>query len=135
MEREISTVLPSPLESVQYQFQTWRETKRRPREPIPEDLWAAAAKLKDQYPISQISRSLRLNHTDLKNRILGNPKKMPDQVPSPVFVELNCLQPFSSSECIIEMEERCGSKMKMTFKGQASVDLLELGKAFWKKGK
>lgn len=135
MRQGIETILPSPLESVQYQFQTWRETKKSLREPIPEDLWAAAAKLRDQYPISHISRSLRVNHTDLKSRIFGNPSKMPDQAPSPVFVELDCRQPFSPPECIVEMEDGCGSKMTMTFKGQASLDLLELGKAFWRKGK
>lgn len=135
MEQEISAVIPTPLESVQYQFQTWRENKRTPREPIPGDLWAEAAKLREHYPLSQISKSLRLNHTDLKNRIFGDHNKMPDQAPPPVFVELDCRQSFSPSECIVEMEAPCGSKMTMSFKGQAGLDLLELSKAFWRKGK
>jgi len=137
MKQENAPALPSPLESVRYQFETWRETRKSSRELIPEDLWTAAVGLRNQYPISHISKSLRLNHTDLKDRISGNrkKKKTSDQAPSPLFVELDCLQPFSSPECMIEMEDACGSKMKMTFKGQAGLDLLEFGKAFWRKGR
>lgn len=135
MRQEISAALPTALESVRYQFQTWRASKENPREPIPEDLWAEAAKLGDLYPISQISRSLRLNHTDLKNRISRTRNKASGQSSPPIFVELDSLQPIIPSECVVEMEDGCGSKMTMTFKGQAGLDLLELGKAFWRKGK
>ena len=137
MIKEIPPALPSPLESLRYQFERWRKTKKKSREPIPEDLWAAAVKLRDQYPISQISKSLRLNHTELKNRISGNLKKKEgsNQAASPLFVELDCLEPFGPALCIIEMEEPCGSRMKMTLKGQAGLELVELSKAFWKKGK
>ena len=136
MEPENSLALPSPLESVRYQFESWREHKKTPREPIPEHLWEAASKLNNEYPISRISNALRLNHTDLKKRILGqksNQRKKKQS--SPQFVELNCVPYFSSSECLVEMEDACGSKMRMRFKGKADLDLLELSKAFWTKGK
>jgi hypothetical protein len=137
MKQQSAPSLPSPLESVRYQFERWRESRKEPREAIPEDLWAAAVGLRNQYPISHISKSLRLNHTDLKNRISATrkKKKTSDPAPSPLFVELDGLKPFGSSEFIVEMEHACGSKMKMTFKGQAGLDLLELAKAFWNKGK
>jgi len=136
MEHENRLALPSPLESVQYQFETWRETKKTPREPIPEYLWKAASKLKNKYPISRISKALRLNQTDLKNRISGQKSNRQKKKPSsPLFVELDYLHSFLVSECIVEMEDASGSKMRMSFKGQADLDLLELGKAFWRKGK
>jgi hypothetical protein len=135
MEQGIIAVLPTSLESVRSQFETWRETKTNPRERIPEDLWAEAVKLGDQYPINQISRSLRLNYTELKNRIFGACRQPSDQSAPAAFVELDCLEPYNSSECIVEMADAGGSRMKMTFKGQAGLDLLELGKAFWSKDK
>ncbi len=136
MERENSLTLPSPLESVQYQFERWRENKKTSREPIPEYLWKAASKLKNEYPISRISNALRLNHTDLKNRIFGKKSKRHKKEQSaPLFVELDCLHSFTASECMVEMEDASGSKMRMSFKGKADLDLLELSKAFWKKGK
>jgi hypothetical protein len=136
MENECSLALPSPLESVQYQFETWRATRKSLREPIPEHLWDAASKLQKEYPISRISKVLRLNHTDLKNRISGKKtihRKKKD--PSPLFVELDYLPSSTSSECLIEMEDIRGSKMRMSFKGKADLDLLELGKVFWTKGR
>jgi hypothetical protein len=136
MEHGNNLTLPSPLESVRYQFETWRKSKKTPRQPIPEYLWEAASKLQVEYPISRISKELRLNHTDLKNRICGQKSNQQrKEPPSPHFVELDCLHSFSASECIVEMEDACGSKMRMHFKGKADLDLLELSKAFWRKGK
>ena len=135
MKHENHLALPSPLESVQYQFATWRETKKTPREPIPEYLWAAAANLENDYPLGRISKVLRLNHTDLKNRISGaKSNRQKKKSSSPLFVELDYLHSFPASECIVEMEDATGSKMRMSFKGKAHLDLLELGKAFWRKG-
>lgn len=126
---------PSPLESVQHQFETWREHKKAAREPIPEHLWEAASKLHEEYPISRISKALRVNHADLKNRIYGKSKPRRKNQPSSQFIELKCLSSFSSAECIVEMEDAFGSKMRMHFKGKADLDLLELSKVFWTKGR
>ena len=136
MEHKTSLALPSPLESVRYQFARWRENKRTPRDPIPEYLWKAASRLNNDYPISQISKALRLNHTDLKNRISGQKSTRRKKKPSsPLFVELDCLHSSAAAECIVEMEDAFGSKMRMRFKGKADLDLLELSKTFWTKGK
>ena len=136
MHNENSPFLPSPLDAVRYQFETWRENKKTPREPIPEHLWEAASKLQDKYPLSHISKVLRLNHTDLKNRIARQKSnKRRTKSASAQFVELDYLPAFTPSECIIEMEDIFGSKMRMHFKGKADLDLLELSKAFWTKDK
>ncbi|MDD4273320.1 MAG: hypothetical protein PHG14_06280 [Desulfobacter postgatei] len=37
----------------------------------------------------------------------------------------------SVSECVVEMEDGNGAKMRMCFKGKTDFDLLELGKSFW----
>jgi hypothetical protein len=136
MDHKNTPTLPSPLESVQYQFETWREARKNPRERIPEKLWAAATRLQNQYSLSHISKALRLNQTDLKKRI---PEKESThgkkKLTSPFFVELNWPDHFPVSGCIIEMENTHGSKMRMSFKGRAELDLLELGKAFWTQGK
>jgi hypothetical protein len=136
MSQETIQALPSPLESVGYQFEKWRETRKSPREPIPENLWVAAIRLCNNYSINHVSRSLHLSYTTLKKRIQGErpiPKKK--KLSSPSFIELDWQGHFPTSECIIEMENAYGSKMRMSFKGQADLDLLELSRAFWTKGK
>jgi len=136
MKQKNCLALPSPLESVQYQFEKWRETKTHTRESIPEYLWETASKLHNAYSINHISKTLRLNYADLKKRILGQkPDRQKKDQASPLLVEMDCFQSFTTSECIIEMEDAGGSKMRMTFKGKTDLDLLELGKTFWRKGK
>jgi len=135
MEHEKTPALPSPLESVQYQFEKWRETRKNPREPIPGYLWAAAVRLLNQYSINQIARALHLNYNELKKRMPGQKSVANKKTSSaPFFVELDWQRNFPPSECLIEMEDASGSVMRMSFKGQADLDLLELGKAFWRKG-
>ena len=135
MEHEKTPALPSPLESVQYQFEKWRETRKSPREPIPEYLWTAAVRLLNQYSINQIARALHLNYNELKKRMPGQKSVAKKKTSSaPLFVELDLQRNFPTSECLIEMDDASGSIMRMSFKGQADLDLLELGKAFWRKG-
>ena len=136
MLRENAPALPSPLESVQYQFEKWRETRKGSRDPIPENLWLAAAKLCNQYSINQVSRALHLSYTALKKRIRGEKAVYRKKKSSSTcFIELDWPHHFPAAECIIEMEDAHGSRMRMSFKGRADLDLLELGKAFWSKGK
>lgn len=52
----------------------------------------------------------------------------------PDFIEVNLEPPATVSECIVEMQDRLGSKMRMHFKGQTDLDLLQLAKVFWTKG-
>jgi hypothetical protein len=136
MEQENRLALAPSLESVRDQFEKWRETRKNPRETIPEHLWEAASKLRSKYPLSRISKALRLNHTDLKKRISGQKAHRRTKKQAwPLFVELDRIDSFTASECIVEMEDAFGSKMRMRFKGKAELDLLELSKAFWKRGK
>jgi hypothetical protein len=136
MSHENIPALPSPLESVKYQFEEWRKTRKNRRERIPETLWSAAVGLRNQYSVNQISRALGLNYNDLKKRIPEqNVYSKRKKLSSSDFVELDWQSGFSGSECIIEMEDTYCSRMRMSFKGSTDLDLLELGKAFWSKGK
>ena len=121
------------LGEVKEQFKLWRKTRKSPK-PIPRELWDAAAKLSETYSINQISKALCLNHTSLKERVHKIKDISIQEVHPPSFVELNFEHSPLVSECIVEMEDRAGAKMRMCFKGKMDFDLLELGKAFWRKG-
>jgi len=127
------TLKPS-LEEVRDQFKSWRKSRER-RTAIPETLWEAAVSLSEDYPTLQISKSLRLNYTALKNRVQASHSgSSPRTGSGPAFVELDFGRSIFPGECIVEMEDKSGSKMKMHLKGVTGVDLLELGRAFWSKG-
>jgi len=131
----LPAIRPS-LESVRHQFGTWRK-RRRCRGEIPEALWQAAVGLCREHSICEVSRSLRLNYNGLKNRVTRDRGRSPavGQGPDLNFVKLDLGAPITPSECLVEMEARNGSKMRMSFKGVLrEVDPVELSHAFWRQG-
>jgi hypothetical protein len=123
---------PCSLSEVKEQFKIWRRTRQRPR-PIPENLWAAAVSLTTQHSISQISKELVLDYSALKKRVSIKKKDSAAKMSPPDFIEVNLEPPASVSECIVEMQDILGAKMRMHFRGKPDVDLLQLAKAFWSK--
>lgn len=127
-------ILKPTLEEIAQLFEAWRNGKPKGGA-IPETLWQAAINLKDNYPLSKISRRLGLDYSVLKNRVSAlSITKLPDNDPHPGFVELDLGRSNPVMECVLEMEDPNGSKTRMSVKGSADCDLLELVKAFWKKG-
>ena len=119
------------LEEVKQLFTTWR-TSRKQKTRIPDELWKAAASLATQYSIHQISRALRLNHTALKDQVAAHTQENDSTTaPQVCFLELPPPQSPPLSECLIEMENRHGEKMRMHFTGEVSLDLLAVSQNFW----
>jgi hypothetical protein len=86
------------------------------------------------YPVHRISKALRVNYTDLKHRINAYRSTCEQSdVNTAGFIELGLGDPMRPAECMVEMADQKGASMRMYFKGQAGLDLLELGKAFWSK--
>jgi len=130
-----STTETSPaLNKVKSAFEGWRANKVKGRR-IPQELWEDAIALYPEFSIGKIATSLSLSYTDLKERVTGKIEKKSSLSKKhvPTFMELD----FSSatcpqvSECVVEMEDGKGGKMKMCFRGKTDFDLLELGKSFW----
>jgi len=123
------------LNKVKSEFKIWRTTRKN-RNPIPADLWEHAVELYPAFTISKISTTLAISYTDLKQRVHQKPENFSasqDEKP-PTFIELGFPAPSSSiSECVVEMEDSSGAKMRMCFRGRTDFDLLELGKSFWRR--
>lgn len=121
------------VEAVCQRFEYWRQTREK-RCPIPEELWQAAESLYPEYSLYHISKALRLNYTDLKQRF---EKKQSTIIPPPIdstgFIEVNLDSQIPPPECLVEMEDPYGAKMRMHVKGGIELDLLELGRIFLSK--
>ena len=124
---------PPTLEEVQRQFINWRKNRKH-RTLIPPRLWNAAISLAGRYSTHKISTTLRLNYTELRKRIslAGAAEKTAATPPMPSanFVEYSVCPPHQP-ECLIEMENRHGDKMRIFVCVESSLDLLSLGKSFW----
>jgi len=125
----------SRLENAKSNFHNWRASRNK-KTRIPESLWEEAVDLYPEYTMGKISSTLRLSYTDLKKRI----KKMKELGSSseseniPAFIQVDFpSEPTGVSECVVEMEDGNGAKMRMCFKGKTDFDLLELGRSFWRK--
>jgi len=131
------------LKEVQEQFETWRKTREK-RTAIPDILWEAAVSLTPRYSLYQISKALRLNYNDLKCRLETSQSILPlSSEKAHAFIDLGLKAPMLPAECIVEMENQNGGKMRICFKGDVldhrygifdRLDVLELGKVFWNKG-
>ena len=115
MNKNTTNMHPT-LEEVRNKLEHWRKIKRNHREPIPKDLWQAAAEIARKHSINQVSKALHLSYADLKNRVYGPSisKHKNKQKPSS-FVELECAQPFLMQETTLEMENPKGSRLKVSF--------------------
>jgi len=120
------------VKDVQKQFSDWRKNKT-PGSPIPQELWKAAAHLTKWISVSKVARALRLNYTDLLSqieKIKDSDQECTIEVPS--FFELppHSPPPPNAPACIVEMENRHGDKMKMTFSTSQTLNFVELGRTF-----
>jgi hypothetical protein len=54
----MNSTIPADLLELQSRFETWRTNRKYMREPIPDELWKAAADLSRRYPPSLAGRVL-----------------------------------------------------------------------------
>jgi hypothetical protein len=121
------------LEKAWQLFARWRKSKTR-RSRIPNDLWQTATDLYQTQgiTINTIARRLRLNHTALKEKICGRTHSpamdLSANDESNMFIEVT--PPPECSDCVIEIENQSGLKMRMCFRGRADPAVISLGKYF-----
>ncbi len=126
--------LPARLERLQRRFERWRRT-RKARSRIPESLWASAVKLAATYGIHRTAKALRVNYYTLKKRVAGTPavtaSNMPAGVAGATFLELSPPAWLGSGECMLELEDAGGAKLRVHLKGFETPDLAALSRSFW----
>jgi len=57
----MTSTIPADLLELKARFETWRTNRKYVREPIPDELWNAAAELSRRYPPSLVGRVLKLD--------------------------------------------------------------------------
>ena len=133
MPKRDKSVVPGPLERSQRRFERWRET-REGRTRIPESLWKVAVRMAETYGICQTSKALRLSYYALKKRVQKTGECLVPSSPETSearFVELTAPGQVSSAECVLELEDAAGAKMRVHLKGPETPDLVALSRSFW----
>jgi hypothetical protein len=125
--------LPAPLEKARRRFERWRET-RQARARIPDALWAAAARLAARYGVSRTAGVLRVNASRLREHLgpqaaaVGGEAETQDAAR---FVELTPFTGSGACQCLLELEDGSGAKLRVRLRGTGMPDLAALGRSFW----
>ena len=130
MSARNTPIIPIGMKETRRRLERWRAT-RAAGLPMPEKLWAAAAKLAQRHGVYPTARALGLEYNKLKrlSQSVGPIQKAP---PSPAFVELVAPQPVGLSECRIELEGPRGGRLKIEVPAMVSEDLIVgLSRVVW----
>ena len=130
-----TSVAGGSLQRVRQQLQDWR-AGRKLGERIPAPLWAAAVGAAREQGLHRVATRLHLDYAALKQRVEGGGATPPRGELAPRFVEL--FAPAASmtaaagrAECVVEMGNARGAKMRVELNGQALASLAALCSAFW----
>lgn len=139
---EVSEQACDSLEALRQRLEQWRQG-RRPGERIPAAMWAAAAKEARARSVYRVARALRLDYAMLKLRaeLPGKARgAAPGHPVAPHFVELFApTAPVTATtpaapgrpQCVVEMHNVRGAKMRVELGGQALAGLADVCRAFW----
>jgi hypothetical protein len=130
MKPDDPPTLPTRLAALRRRFEQWRAGKPTASSRIPQGLWTAAVRCAKQHGLYLTVRTLGLDFNSLKRRV-----KAAAAVPAPArvvpaFVELVSPRRDSQPECVLELENRRGAKLRLEVRGSAVPDLVELVRRF-----
>ena len=116
------------IDLLQKRFDAWRKSHKT-RTRIPDRLWDSAVQVAQRHSLHRTARALHLDYYALKKRLDAAGV---EKGPVPSFIELSPPAPEPIPECVIELETRNGSKMRIQIKGMGSPDLNALSSTFWR---
>lgn len=123
--------IPPGVRAVRNRFETWRKAKSG-REKIPERLWIEAAVLGKRHGVNLVSQWLRLNHSDLRDRI-GASRRPKRRKAGPAFVEWAPAAfapppPTQAAEYVVELDTQPGRVLRIRARGAGVADVAELAR-------
>jgi hypothetical protein len=134
--------IPADLLELNTRFETWRTNRKYARQPIPDELWNAAANLSRRYPPSLVGRVLKLDSSRLKKFLLKRSprtsiRKKPQatffQLPTEIALpEVGSSLPQSSIGCRLQIERPDGSRLMLTLPSLDLVSLNRVPSACWR---
>ena len=117
------------LSDVQSQFERWRQSRKRGAR-IPEALWRAAAEAAGEHGVSKTAQILGLDYYRLKKR-LESPHEVSESEATAgrEFLEIPLFA--SSPDCVLEMTDAQGARLRVELRGSAATHCEILVQALW----
>jgi hypothetical protein len=131
----MESTIPADLLEIKGRFETWRTNRKYMREPIPDELWNAAAGLSRRYPPSLVGRVLRLDPSRLKKLLIKrSPRTSVRKKPQATFLqlptgialpEIGSSLPQIPNDCRPQIERSDGSHLTLPL---PSLDLVSISR-------
>jgi hypothetical protein len=129
------TTIPADLIEIKARFDLWRASRKYSREPIPTELWNAAADLSRRYPPSLVGRVLKIDPSRLKKFLIKRSARTSTrkksqatflQLPTGIALpEIGSALPQSTPGCRLQIERPDGSRLTLTL---PSIDLVSISR-------
>ncbi len=111
--RRRQPALAAGLERARRRFELWRET-RRGRSRIPESLWSLATRSARQFGVHRTCWAPRLDYVVLKRHVEADSAHGATRTEiSPSFVELVPAGSGSRVDCVVELEDPSGVRIRI----------------------
>ena len=120
--------IPKPLVQGRKRFRAWRRTRKLGTR-IPERLWDVAVRLAVTHGLNRTASVLGLDYYSLKKRVDSTDSD--EHSSASTFVELSMPPLATSGECVIELEDVAGARMRVHLKGHEVPDLVAFSHSFW----
>lgn len=126
------------LAEARRRFERWRKV-RGVGGRIPHELWTAAVRAAAEHGAETVAAELDLDLGRLRHWVQAVGGGESEAAPA-AFVELPALPGVAgmadagagASECTLEFEEPSGRRLRISLKGPATAQALELGRALWR---
>ena len=123
------------LKQLKERFATWRAGRKLGMR-IPPQLWAAAVRMVALHGACRVAGELNLDYDMLKQRVALASGKVTTSELAPQFVELYAAagpmtaHSASQPQCVVELANARGARMRVELSGQGLVGLSALCSAF-----
>ena len=112
----MNSTTPDQLDIVKQAFQEWRDSRPKIGK-IPLYLLEMVKPLMDEYPISMVSRSLGLSHSQLKQNVIEQSVSFVEAVSCTtrdIEIHQSAVDNNQNQKCDIELMRPCGSVLKIS---------------------
>ncbi len=118
------------LDEARRRFDMWRRSHRWLGR-IPNALWRMAADTAVVHGVEATARRLLIDPVRLQ-QWLPPAEPVADAAEAPQFLELPSLLVGPPAECTLELEDSSGRKLRILLKGQATAQVVALGRMLWR---
>ena len=122
------------LTQLKERFAAWRAVRKLGMR-IPPELWSSAVEMVAEHEACQVAGELNLDYDMLRRRVAMAGGKVTSTELAPRFVELFAAAgampvPSAQPECVVELANARGARMRVELNGQGQAGLPALCSAF-----